>query len=240
MDYPATSQGPWAAPPLDILIHGTRGGNPDRAAEYRGTCQWAVSNPGGLAWHATISDGVYEAHLPITEWGWHAREASRLYIGVEFVQPTVADAITDAQVEAFGRWYQSVVLPVWPHLTVQTTALPMHSETPPGIRDGKTDAYPAGSPAAQALRARLWAAMVGITSSDLVDIALEREYQREAAMLGGKRFAATVDRPYYTGKLLVADRGLVGPTPADTAAIRQGATDDLLVYLESHNVLTRL
>jgi len=79
-----------------------------------------------------------------------------------------------------------------------------------------------------------------VATVDPVDAALEREYGREAALLGPKRFAALVDRPYYAGKLLVADRGLVGPTPADTATIRQGAMDDLIVYLESNNVLRRL
>lgn len=238
--YPATSQGAWPAPPVDLLIHGTRGGNPDRAAEYRGTCQWATSNPDGLGWHVTIGDGVYEPHLPITEWGWHAREVSSVYIGVEFVQPTVADAITDSQVAAFGAWYRAVVLPVYPGLTAQTTTLPMHSETRPGQRDGKTDAFPAASPAAHALRARLWAAMAGVAPGDLVDIALEREYQRDAAMLGGKLYKAAITRPQYSGPVLVCERGIVAPTAADTATARAEMVDDWAVYLASNNVLTRL
>lgn len=239
-EYPGASQGPWSGRPVDILIHGTRGGNRDRMQEFLGTCRWAVNNPEGLAWHVTIGDGVYAQHLPITEWGWHAREVSRSHIGVEFVQPAAGDAITDTQVEAFGRWYHTVVVPAYPHLTARGTALPMHSETPPGKRDGKTDAFPMGDARGDALRARLWAAMAGVLPGDLTDIALEREYQRERATLGAKRYAAIIDRPGYRGKILVAERGVVGPSPAQTATLRQIVTDDLVTYLTGANVLTPL
>lgn len=157
-EYPAASQGPWPAAPKGIILHGTRGGNPNRRNEFLGTVRWATNNPDGLGWHVTIGDGYYAEHLPITEWGWHAREHSRQYIGVEFVQPTVSDAITDDQVAAFARWYRETVAPAFPHLG-RDPLMPAHSEMKSGIADGKTDPYPKGDARNEALRQRLYAAL---------------------------------------------------------------------------------
>lgn len=162
-EYPGYSQGAFAAPPTGIILHGTRGGNADRAQEFLGTCRWVTSNPDGLAWHVTIGDGVYAQHLPAGEWGWHAREHSRTYLGVEFVQPTVDDAITDEQVVAFARWYRAVALPVWPHLGL-APVLPGHSEMPAGKRDGKADPFPRGDGRLDELVRRLHAALAPTAS----------------------------------------------------------------------------
>jgi hypothetical protein len=240
-EYAGVSQGAWTAAPVDILLHGTRGENPNRVQEFYGTCRW-VANPnnGGLGWHVTVGDNVYAQHLPITAWGYHAREASRIYIGVEFVQPTAADDITEAQVATFGRWYHAVVRPAYPHLTAQRAALPAHSEVPPGIRDGKSDVFPRGDPRLAALRARLWAVMAGVTPEEIEDIALEAAWQRERATLGAKRYKAHISRPRYTGAVLVCEYGIVAPRPEQTTIARAEMVDDWASYLEANNVLTRL
>jgi hypothetical protein len=241
LKYPGFSQGAWPARPSDFLIHGTRGGQADRQKEFQSTCNW-VMNPanGGLGWHVTIGDDTYEPHLPITEWGYHAREASRLYIGIEFVQPTAADAITEGQIAAFGRWYWSMVVPAYSHLTAQTTTLPMHSETAAGIRDGKSDVFPRGDSRIHALRARLWGVMAGVSPGELEDIALEAAWQRERATLGEKRYKAHIDRPQYTGAVLVCERGIVAPTQAQTTTARGEMVNDWETYLTDNNVLVKL
>lgn len=66
------------------------------------------------------------------------------------------------------------------------------------------------------------------------DIRLEAMYQREKAMLGLKRHKAWFTRPYYTGNVLWADRGLVAPTVALTDIVRQGLTDDTITIFEGN------
>lgn len=151
--------GTWASKPAGILLHGSRGGNPNRQAEFLGTAHWCHNNSDGLSWHVTVGDGAYIQHLTMQEWGWHAREASKIYIGVEFAQPTVNDAITDAQVGAFSKWYKDVVAISWPHLVGPKLVLPAHSETVPGVKDGKSDPFPKGDARNDELRARLYAAI---------------------------------------------------------------------------------
>jgi len=167
MEYPGRPAGTWAGPPTAIMLHGSRSGkagNP-MAAEFLSTCRWCVTNPDELAWHCTVGDGVYAVHLDMQHWGWHAREASRTTIGVEFAQPTVDDAIIDSQVTAFAAWYRAVVLPAWPHLAMPNLLLPAHSETVPGVRDGKTDVFPKGDARNDGLRARLYAAIAPATTT---------------------------------------------------------------------------
>ena len=163
MEYRGRPAGTFATPPAGIILHGSRSGkagNPPMD-EFLGTCRWVVANPDGLAWHATIGEHVYAAHLTPREWGWHARDHSREYLGVEFAQPTVNDAITDAQVAAFVAWYRRELLPTWPTMTPAGLLMPAHSETPAGKRDGKSDPFPLGDPRNDELRARIYAALAG-------------------------------------------------------------------------------
>ena len=161
MEYRGRPAGTFAAPPKGVILHGSRSGRAGTplAQEFLGTCRWVVANPDGLAWHATIGENVYAAHLAPREWGWHARDHSREYLGVEFAQPTVNDAITDAQVAAFVAWYRRELLPAWPTMTPAALLLPGHAEMPAGKRDGKSDPYPVGDARLADLRARIYAAL---------------------------------------------------------------------------------
>lgn len=47
------------------------------------------------------------------------------------------------------------------------------------------------------------------------DAILEEHYRASAAWLGEKRFAALLERDYYSGRILVCDRGVVTQTGAD-------------------------
>lgn len=155
--------GTFAAPPKGIILHGSRSGaagNP-KGKEYLGTARYEQSNPDGLGWHATIGEGVVAVHLAPNEWGWHARAASKLYLGVEFAQATADEPITDGQVAAFVDWVRTRVLAVWPGLPL---AFPTHAELDGtaeygGYRDGKTDVFPKGAPATEQLRAKILAAL---------------------------------------------------------------------------------
>lgn len=75
---------------------------------------------------------------------------------------------------------------------------------------------------------------------DPVDAELEREYQRDAARLGVKLYKAIISRPRYSGPVLVAQRGIVGPNAVVTSVIREEMVDDWQTYLTANNVLTRL
>jgi hypothetical protein len=146
----------------------------------------------------------------------------------------VHDAITDEQIAAYGQWYRAVVEPFYSHLTAQATKLPVHSEVPPGVADGKSDPFPRNDPRNHALRSRLWGVMAGVTPEQEEDIRLEALYQREKAMLGNKRHKAWFTRPYYAGNVLWCDRGLVAPTVALTDLVRQGLHDDAITLFEGN------
>ena len=189
LDLPAVAQGPFAAVPVGCVLHGSRSGKEQSLRlEFIGTARYCQTNPDGLSWHATIGEDSYAAHLPAHQWGWHCREASQAYLGVEFAQPTVDDAITDGQVRAFVAWWRREVLPVWPKLTLDRTPLPAHSEMPSGKRDGKSDVYPAGDPRADELRRRIRAAWQASIDQEIdsVDAAMEAAYE-EYFLRGGAR-----------------------------------------------------
>lgn len=142
--------------PKGVILHGSRSGvagNP-RDKEYAGTARYEQTNPNDLGWHATIGDGVVAAHLSPLEWGWHALRASKVYLGVEFAQPTVNDAITDSQVDAFVDWFKTRVQPAWPTLPLRFIS---HAEADKeqGVAQGKSDVHPLGSPEMDQLRARI-------------------------------------------------------------------------------------
>jgi hypothetical protein len=144
--------------PRGVILHGSRSGkagNP-QAAEYLGTARYEQSNTAGLGWHVTVADDRVAVHLDPREWGWHALQASKVYLGCEFAQPTVDEPITDAQVDAFCAWFSSRVQPAWPGLPLH---FPSHAEADRefGVNQGKTDAFPLGDPRMDDLRARIMA-----------------------------------------------------------------------------------
>lgn len=151
-------QGRYPHTPLGVLLHGSRSGvagNPT-ATEFLGTATYATVEPNGLAWTATIGDDALALHLPLNQWGWHARACSPLYVGAEFAQATVNDPISDAQVRAFC-WLFQQLRGVYPDLPRH---FPTHAEVDGttaygGTYDGKTDCYPRGDPRADELRARI-------------------------------------------------------------------------------------
>ena len=151
--------GEFSRPPKGVILHGSRSGkagNP-KDKEYRGTANWAVSNPGGLGWHATIGERMVAVHMSPREWGWSARAASDDYLAVELAQATVDEPITDGQVEALSDWIRTRVLPIWPGLPM---VFPSHAELDGtaeygGTVDGKSDVFPRGDGRMTDLRARL-------------------------------------------------------------------------------------
>jgi hypothetical protein len=154
--------GTFSTVPSGIILHGSRSGRPQSLFnEYVGTANWAASGSHDLGWNATVGDNRYCVHMTGRQWGHHAREHSRSYLSVEFAQPTVNDAITDGQVQAFVAWWRAEVLPIWPTLTAERVAMPAHSEMPAGKRDGKSDTYPAGDARNEQLRQRIRKAMAG-------------------------------------------------------------------------------
>ena len=238
--YRIPAQGPFVAQPVGCILHGSRSGVAGRsmAEEVRGTINWAVTNGQQMGWHVTIGSDLYVPHLAASQWGWHAREHSMTYLGAEFAQPTVDDAITDGQVRAFVAWWRREVLPVWPKLALERTPLPAHSEMPAGKRDGKTDTYPVGDARNDDLRRRIraaWQASID-REIDSVDAALEAAYQKDAARLGKKRFAGRLDRDYYRGPVLVCQRGIV---TSDGTDIMGNAIDDFLTLNDQAGTLTR-
>jgi hypothetical protein len=206
---PGQAAGVFAAQPFGVILHGSRGGASSVAAEYAGTAAWAVKNPDGLCWNATIGEGRYCVHLSARDWGWNARAESRDFLAVEFAQSRLASPISDAQVAAFAAWFTAEVEPVWPGLLAAGLRLPMHSELTSGAADGKSDAFLAGSANANNLRRRIMLALDINQASE--DARMEEYYQEHAAELGEKKYAALLSLHYYQGKALVCEFGVVTP-----------------------------
>ena len=207
MEYRGTAYGTFRAPPRGIILHASRSGvagNP-LTREFLGTCRWVETNPKKHSWHATIGPNVYASHLLMTEVGAHCASETvshnREWLGAEFSQPTVDDAIGDEQVAAFASWYRQVVAPAWPHLAPATLLLPSHSEMRAGRQTGNSDPYPVGDARLEDLRARIYAALAGPTAPsnpywDQIGDGL-RAYirQRGDAPVGPERFVHDPDRP---------------------------------------------
>ena len=145
-----------AARPRAIILHGTRSGRGHSThAEFTATAAYVRNGADGLGWQVTVGDDEIAIHLPPDHWGWHCRSPwSELYLGIEFAQPTVDCAISDAQVRAACWWLREVAMVCWPDLPL---ALIAHSEIDPGIRDGKTDVFPRGDDRMNDLRLRMLA-----------------------------------------------------------------------------------
>ena len=144
-----------------MILHGSRSGStvpvtPEtRHGEFVGTSNYAVNEPNGYGWNATIGDDEIAVHMAYSQWGWNARGCSPHYLGVEFAQAVEGWPITDGQVRAFC-WFFSEARKVWPALP---TVLPTHSELDGilmyGPLDGKTDVFHRGADATLDLRARI-------------------------------------------------------------------------------------
>ncbi len=150
--------GTFAAMPRGVVLHGSRSGKPGnpKATEYLGTARYEVNNNVGLGWHATVGENVVAVHLEPTEWGWHALQASKVYLGVEFAQATVDEPITDAQVDAFVAWFTQRVLTIYPNIPWHFLS---HAEVDQefNTNQGKSDAFPLGDVRMDDLRARIMA-----------------------------------------------------------------------------------
>lgn len=72
------------------------------------------------------------------------------------------------------------------------------------------------------------------------DAMLEAQYRAQQGRMGNKRFKALLSRSYYTGPILVLDKGVVATTTHLTAIVQTGMTDDAVTLWESNNQLTRL
>lgn len=159
---PGTVAGTFAHKPSGIILHGSRSGQQwSIGSEFDSCRNFAAGGAGGLGWNVTVGQDEYSVHMTARQWGWNARSpASQTLLAVEFAQAQLVDPITDAQVRAFVHWYEHEVVPVWGALDLSAdAALPMHSELPAGMADGKTDAFLAWSERANDLRARIRAAL---------------------------------------------------------------------------------
>jgi len=150
--------GSFARTPLGIILHGSRSGSTinTRHQEFLGTSRYAVNEPNGLGWSATIGDDELSLHMTNRQWGWNARGASDNFLAVEFAQPGMTWAISDGQVNAFV-WFLLEARRTWPALP---SYFPTHAEldgTPVygGTLDGKTDVFPKGDARTDVLRERI-------------------------------------------------------------------------------------
>lgn len=140
-----------------MILHGSRSGALNSThQEFFGTANYAHNEPGGLGWNATIGTDEIALHMSYRQWGWNARGASQHYLGVEFAQSHVYNAIDDGQVRAFC-WFFQDVRKVWPDLPAR---FPTHAELDGtieygGYHDGKTDVFPKGSQDTVELRKRI-------------------------------------------------------------------------------------
>jgi hypothetical protein len=163
-EHPGVAADVFAGTPRGVILHGSRSGHPQSThAEYVGTANYAVDEPNGLGWNATIGDDEVAIHILSDEWGWNARTASSHYLAVEFAQPTVNDPISDAQVRAFCWWWIETKK-MWPSLSKY---MPTHAELDGtieygGYTDGKTDVFPKTDARATELRQRIISRLVSL------------------------------------------------------------------------------
>jgi hypothetical protein len=142
---------------MGVILHGSRSGASHSIHnEFVGTADYAVNEPGGLGWNATIGADEIAVHMRLSQWGWNARAASSRFFGVEFAQASVNDPIVDGQVRAFC-WFVQQARALWPNLPLY---FPTHAEldgTPiyGGYHDGKTDVFPKNDPRTEDLRHRI-------------------------------------------------------------------------------------
>jgi hypothetical protein len=135
--------------------HSTR--RQDAFTEFHGTRGYAQSGAGGLAWHLTAGPGMISQHMGLDQWGYHARELSEEWIGIEIAKANVWDEIEDSSIESALWWIMETVLPAEAHLDPRDFMF--HAETAPGVRDGKVDPYPNRSHELDQLRRRILAAL---------------------------------------------------------------------------------
>jgi hypothetical protein len=151
-----TVAGVFSTTPAGVILHGSRSGVPSRSidAEFVGTSNYAVNEPNGLGWNATIGDDALALHIPADRWGWNARAASRKYLAVEFAQPVEDVDIVSGQVRACA-WFIHEARKRWPNLPL---FMPTHAEldgTETGAFDGKSDVYSKFNPKAELLRSAI-------------------------------------------------------------------------------------
>lgn len=228
-------QGRFDKQPDFLLLHGTRGEKASRREEFDSNRRYCVTNGLGLAWHVTVGENAYSVHMPATEWGYHAFEASKRSIGMEFAQPDGSWGISDAQVEAAAHYLLAEVAPVWPKMNLAIQGgMRHHSEIPEGKRVGKTDVYPNGDVRCDQLRERIIEALGGrgkaLTGGNgdgdvTVDLTVRQENKlfdafirdlnaREKAMLGAPIWRGYVfGRKHWSGAettpALRTERGLL-------------------------------
>jgi len=146
--YPGISRGEFDQLPVAFILHGSRSTQRLNTThqEYEGTARYAVNEPDGFGWNATVGEDEIAVHMPWTQWGWHARRQSTRMIGLEFAQPNLGDPISDAQVRAAAwgilearratqeRFGEPVPFTFYTHAEVEAFGWT-------GMHDGKTDTH---------------------------------------------------------------------------------------------------
>ena len=139
IDVPGWGVAPFAGTPKGIVLHATRSGRDwSEQEEFDATLNYVRAGAGGLGWHATIGSGRLGLHVPPRNYTWHARGASRSYLGIEFAQPRYGDPITDHALDTAAWWIREYALKQWPDLPLH---LVHHAELAEGVVDGKSDVY---------------------------------------------------------------------------------------------------
>lgn len=188
-DDPGSAKGAFTARPCGIVLHGSRSGRLwSTQQEFNATRNYA--RQADDSWHVTVGDDAYSRNVSVRQRAQHARAANTRYLGCEFAQPTRNHSISDAQVRAFVAWYWAEVVPVWGEYAVTADQMPTHAELErrgeTSVPDGKDDAFPAGDPRANDLRARIAAALAGQEGEDMSRIAeLEQQLAAEREWSGG-------------------------------------------------------
>lgn len=179
--------GSFSKTPKGVILHGSRSGVAGRAksVEAAGCANWCLTNPDELGWHASVGENEVYVHMKASEWGWNARSASDKYIGVEFAQATVNEAITDAQVDAFVAYMRTYILSTYPSIPMY---FPTHADVEKsgetGKVDGKTDVFPYGSLEAATLKKRITDKLGIITPPTVPTFAFYFGFADIAARLG--------------------------------------------------------
>ena len=195
--------------PRRLTIHETANPSVGADAEMHRRYVWSGGGPQLTSYNYVVDDHATIELLPIGESSNHAGTAEGNLSGISM----------ELCVNVDGDWQRTqeraVDLIVWLFQTVPTltpvASLVNHSHwrsdtaCPARLRAN-------GSAGWDALVRSVEAALA-VTSDE--DAELEARYQAVAGCVGAKRYAAMLTRDYYTGRLLVCDRGVVTQTGQD-------------------------
>jgi N-acetyl-anhydromuramyl-L-alanine amidase AmpD len=129
-----------------VVIHATRGGGADLAADYRGAVGFMLNPVNQVSAHFCVGPTEVTRLVHDHDAAWHSQENNRTHLGIEIAQPASQPEYSDFQYRATAEivrlWAARYGFPVERVFTQEQAGLIGHEDTEQGKRHGKTDPGP--------------------------------------------------------------------------------------------------